>query len=160
MPKLISTKRKSYYSEDLFLLQVNHGLKQTGIKMKVFTPNLTTLTLPDTHSTLEKLLPSILSSKCFNEKNLPFGEEVKNTELGHLFEHILLEYLTKVKHLYQNKMVSFSGITSWDWSEDEKGIFYIKVNAGIKDALIFEEALNMSIKLLTQIVKIHALKIN
>lgn len=160
MPKLTSIKRKSYYSENLCLLQVNHGLRQTGIKMKLFTPHLNTLTLPNTHSTLEKLLPSILNSRCFNEKNIPFEEEVKKTELGHLFEHILLEYLTKLKHFYHNKLVSFSGVTSWDWNVDQEGIFHIKITAGIKDYLIFEEALVLSIKLLNKIIKSHKSKIN
>lgn len=160
MPKFPQKTIKKYYSEDLFLLDINQGLKDTGIKMKLFTPHIHTDSLPSTHSTLLKILPSVFHSKCFNDKNLAFAEEVKNTEIGHLFEHILIEYLTKLKRFYHKKNVSFSGTTSWDWTQDEKGVFNITISAGIEDASVFEEALRMSTKLLNKIVKNHSLEAN
>lgn len=144
---------KKFYNENLFLLEIDQKLNETGIKMKLFTSYLSTQNLPSTHATLKRVLPSVLGSKCFNEKNLSFNEEVRSTEIGHLFEHILLEYLTKLKKFYEGKSVSFSGVTSWDWTRDEHGVFHITVSAGAKDAKIFEEALVLSMELLNKIIK-------
>src|SRR5258708_24685878 len=155
MPKFAPPKFKTYYNENLFFLKISQGLKDTGIRMKLFTNHISTQSLPNTHSNLLDLLPSIMTSKCFNDKNLACTEEVKDTEIGHLFEHILIEYLTKLKKLYYKKNVSFSGTTSWDWTEDERGVFHIKVSAGIEDGKIFEEALELSAKLLNKIIRSH-----
>lgn len=152
MPKLAPRKITRKYNENLFLLNINQGIKETGIKMKLFTNYVSTESLPNTYSTLQRFLPSILDSKCFNEENLTFDEEVRATEVGHLFEHILLEYLTKLKLFYDNEDISFSGTTSWDWTKDEQGIFHIKINAGVREAHIFEEALEKSIILINRII--------
>ncbi len=149
----IKSLSKRFLNENLFLLEINQKLNETGIKMKLFTNYLNTQNLPKTHSTLRRVLPSILGSKCFNEKHLAFAEEVKSTEIGHLFEHILLEYLTKLKKLYDGKSVSFSGVTSWDWTKEERGVFHITISAGVKDAKIVEEALILSTQLLNKIIK-------
>lgn len=145
-------EKRRFYNENLFLLEIDQKLNGTGIKMKLFTGYLNTQNLPNTRSLLKKVLPSVLGSKCFNEKNLAFDEEVRSTEIGHLFEHILLEYLTKLKKFYEGKHVSFSGVTSWDWTRNEHGVFHITVSAGARDAKIFEEALIMSIQLLNKII--------
>ncbi len=160
MPKLTPRRITRKYNENLFLLDINQGIKETGIKMKLFTNYISTESLPNTYSTLEKFLPSILDSKCFNEDNLSFDEEVRATEVGHLFEHILLEYLTKLKLFYDNEDISFSGTTSWDWNRDEEGIFHIRINAGVREAHIFEEALEKSIRLINKIIKTHLSSIN
>lgn len=152
MPKLTPRKITRKYNENLFLLDINQGIKDTGIKMKLFTNYVTTESLPNTYEALQKFLPSVLDSKCFNDEDLIFNEEVKTTEIGHLFEHILLEYLTKLKLFYDNEDISFSGTTSWDWNRDEHGVFHIRINAGLREAHIFEEALEKSIKLMNKII--------
>ncbi|HZQ30033.1 MAG TPA: hypothetical protein VFA93_03070 [Patescibacteria group bacterium] len=154
------TAKRKLYNENLFLLEISQKLDETGIRMKLFTNHLNTTSLPHTHSMLKTVLPSVLGSKCFNEKNLSFTEEVKATEIGHLFEHILLEYLTKLKKFYQGKSVSFSGTTSWDWTKDKHGVFNIVVSAGTKDAKIFEEALSLATQLLNRIIRAHVEKTN
>lgn len=160
MPKLAPRKITRKYNENLFLLDINQGLKETGIRMKLFTNYVSTQSLPNTHTTLERFLPSILESKCFNDENLSFDQEVKSTEIGHLFEHILLEYLSKLKSFYDNENIAFSGITTWDWTRDEHGVFHIKISAGAREAHIFEEALEKSIELVNKIVKTHLSSIN
>ena len=160
MPKLTPKKITRKYSDNLFLLEIKQDLRETGIRMKLFTNYISTESLPNTYSTLQRFLPSILDSKCYNEENLEFDEEVKATEVGHLFEHILLEYLTKLKLFYDNKDISFSGTTSWDWNQNEHGVFHIKINAGVKEAYIFEEALEKSIRLINKIIKTHLSSIN
>lgn len=152
MPKVTPRKITRKYNENLFLLDISQGLRETGIKMRLFTNYISTESLPNTYSILQRFLPSILDSKCFNEENLTFDEEVRATEVGHLFEHIILEYLTKLKLFYDNEDISFSGTTTWDWTRDEQGVFHIKINAGVREAHIFEEALEKSIRLINKII--------
>jgi hypothetical protein len=99
-------------------MDINNFSPQFQISGKVNTNNLnfvmkvnsndkiSTSTIPATSLQLALHLPSIFGCNCFNDGNKSFGEECKNTELGHLFEHIMLEYLCiekmkmeAVKHL-------------------------------------------------------------
>lgn len=160
MPKLTPRKIFRRYNENLFTLDITQSLKETGIKMRLFTSYMNTQSLPNTYSTLQRFLPSILDSKCFNDEDLTFDQEVRSTEIGHLFEHILLEYLTKLKLFYDEEDVSFSGLTSWDWTRDEEGVFHIKINAGVKEAHIFEEALEKSTKLVNKIIRSRSDELN
>jgi len=97
---------------------------------------------------LKQLLPSIFCCECFNNKNLPFSKELRNTETGHLFEHILLEYMCKIKKTEGFEDVEFKGKTVWDWNVEREGTFHIEVNAGLPDKVIFEKALYLSIALM------------
>lgn len=144
---------QKYQTENLFLLSINPGVRNTNIEMKFMINLLNTSELPHTFDVLKDSLPSIFQSECFNEGKLPFRDEVRNTEIGHLFEHILLEYLTKFKKLYDNEEKSFTGVTSWDWIKNKKGTFNIKINTGDNNSRIFNEAVEKSIELLKKIIE-------
>lgn len=101
---------------------------------------------------LKQLLPSIFCCECFNSENLPFSKELHNTETGHLFEHILLEYMCKIKKIEGFRDVEFKGKTTWDWNIEKEGIFHINVNAGLSDRVIFDKALYLSIALMEHIL--------
>jgi hypothetical protein len=143
----------SYAVDDLFSLMVEHHAQNTRITMKLFTPTVNTRDIPWTYSFLKKNLPGILSAKCFNEENLPFAIEVRKTEIGHLFEHILLEYLCQEKLLKGYDRAMFSGNTKWNWKRDPWGMFHIYINMHASDTDIFPTALKKSIALLTMIIR-------
>jgi hypothetical protein len=157
MPEPVTLK--STYT-DLFLLDFKQETSETNITMRLLTPLVRTVNLPNTYTTLLEVLPSIFDSKCFNDKKFSFSKEVLNTEIGHLFEHILLEYLTQLKFSYDNKNVSYSGLTSWDWHKEEQGVFHIRVDIGNFDSYIFAVALEKSTKLLNKILKDHLETVN
>lgn len=135
------------YEDDIFSIDVKRGKTRTTMYMQVFTSVVNTKHIPTVYSVLKKLLPSVLSSKCFNDDNLPFALEVKATEIGHLFEHILLEYLCQARLLQGAESAVYSGYTSWNWHKDPWGTFHITVKSGEKDRAIFEEALIKTIQL-------------
>lgn len=137
---------------DFFLLQIKHDKTYTRIDMKVLSPTINTIDLPQTFMILKKELPSILRSKCFNDECLPFSREVRRTEIGHLFEHILLEYLCLQKISQGFASATYRGTTNWNWKQEAWGTFHIKINAGNKDELFFEDALSKSIELLKKIM--------
>lgn len=140
------------YSTSLFTVDVKHGRRDTHLVLDFFVPKIYTSELPNTLPVLWKLIPSIYKSQCFNEGNLAFSEEVKDTEVGHLFEHILLEFLciTKLKRGFDCS--EYSGVTNWNWKKERKGKFHVKIDLGISDYEIFREAVEKTINVMNLIL--------
>jgi hypothetical protein len=90
---------------------------------------------------LEALQPSVLQTKCFNDKHQSFRKEVKNTETAHLFEHLLLDCLMQIKLERGAQRATFRGETSWNWIEFPPGTFEIQVKMCAKDRQLLPEAL-------------------
>lgn len=141
-----------YTVEDLFSLNIHFTLRKTKITMTLFGSILTTDKLPATYTVLSKMLPQIFTSKCFNDDKLPFEQEVRRTEVGHLFEHVLLEYLCDYKIAKGFKDVAYSGQTCWNWRKDPYGVFHIYITSGYEDADIFPLALGKTIQLVKAIM--------
>lgn len=135
------------YEDDIFSLDVLRKKSSTSICMQLIGTTVNTRSIPTVYSVLKKLLPSVLSSTCFNDDNLPFAIEVKSTEIGHLFEHILLEYLCLARLSQGAGSAVYSGNTRWNWHKDPRGTFHILITSGMKDTEIFEEALIKTIQL-------------
>jgi hypothetical protein len=121
--------------------------------MSLYIPTVNTRELPQTTSILTQYLPSVLASTCFNDEKLPFALEVKSTEIGHLFEHILLEYLCYFKLSQGYTNAEYSGVTKWNWERDPWGVFHIIINTGWDDTEIFSSAVQQSIILLQLILR-------
>src|SRR5258707_8329129 len=100
-----------YTIDNLFSLAITPKLTTTKIIMTMCNGKINTNTIPQTERILKKLLPTVLSTTCYNAENLPFAIEVRNTETGHLFEHILLEYLCQQKLAKGHNTATFSGTT-------------------------------------------------
>jgi hypothetical protein len=90
-------------------------------------------------------------SKCFNDRNQCFKKEVKNTEIGHLYEHIVLEYISDYIELKINTRPNVSGFTCWDWNDKNEGVFEITINTANFEALSF--AISKATSLLERIIK-------
>ena len=143
----------SYYRiQDLFTLKITYRKQATKIKMALFIPTVSTKDISSTIPVLESYLPSVLHSTCFNDEKLPFALEVRSTEIGHLFEHILLEYLCYFKLQNGFSNAEYSGVTRWDWGQDPYGVFHITINTGSEDAEIIAQAMQQSILLLQMIL--------
>lgn len=142
----------SYAVDNLFSLTIKHTKFHTNIHMNFFTALVNTRDLPWTYSLLSEYLPSILQSTCYNDENIPFAIEVKRTELGHLFEHIVLEYLCEEKLRLGFEEATFSGRTKWNWEQDPYGVFHIHIDMPISDRDIFSPALHKSIFLMRRII--------
>lgn len=140
------------FDTDLFNIKVFTSSKRLSILMVLNIDDVTTKGLPQTAPILQTLLPSINQHKCFNNYHLPFSEELKNTEMGHLFEHILLEYLSLMKLENGCKDVCFEGETSWDWHKEDRGIFHIDIKLSPEDMALVYQAIQKSIDLLNIIL--------
>lgn len=109
--------------------------------------------LPDTFSILETNLPSVLETKCFNDWDLPFVEEVKATSMGHLFEHIALDYLCVDKVNSGSNGARFSGHTRWNWEKYPEGSFLVCLEIKPEDQQFLLTALPKTIHLTETILR-------
>ena len=152
LPKNFTITVKTKYVSNLFSFSIKHYTDTTRMTMKVFTQEITTNVIPETYKILQRRLPRVLESKCFNDEDLPFSEEVKSTEIGHLFEHILLEYLCMEKVAQGYDEATYNGVTNWNWQKDPYGTFYITIDAGHNDLAIFPRALQKTVDLVSHIL--------
>lgn len=148
-PLSIYTK---YYTSDYYSLFLKRSKRQTKIIMKVQQQIVNTNKIPLTRSILKHTLPTVLHSICYNENNYPFYKEVRHTEVGHLFEHIIIEYMCLLKVSAGFDDAEYTGTTKWNWKRFPKGSFHITVSAGINDTQILAEAMKKSIALINLIL--------
>lgn len=151
-PPVLDNPLYKMASENLYTLSVLPSTEKTSIVMKLLIPQVTTKDFLETSKILKVFLPSIFRSSCYNDDKLQFKDEVKNTEVGHLFEHILLEYLClqKLEKGFDNAM--YEGVTDWNWMRDPRGTFHITITASQEDFEIFTSALEQTIKLTNAIL--------
>lgn len=147
-----SLANQNYLVDNLFSLAIIQRSKSTNINMQMNSTMLNTGQIPFIVDLLHEHLPNVLLTQCFNDENLPFAVEVRNTEIGHLFEHILLEYLCQLKIAKGHHRASFAGRTTWNWLRDPKGTFHIYLNCGVKDADILPAAIDKTVKLMKLIM--------
>lgn len=146
-PQLTSTNRSPYF--DFVLHQrVDHA----EVTIQFFTNYYTTKSVPATVSLLEVMLPRIFSHKCFNDLNQNFKKEAQCTELGHLFEHILLEFLCMNKYQEGQSISTLKGLTEWNWKQDPKGIFHIHLNSIGTDEHLLKKALTQTSDLMNTLM--------
>lgn len=141
-----------HYKSDFFSLSIKQGNKTTHIGMHLHVPFVNTSYLPHTKQFLIENYPSVLRTKCFNDKNLPFETEVNETEIGHLFEHILIDELCALKIKSGAKSAIFNGQTSWNWEIDPRGFFKIWVDIGKKEFELLIQGLKKAILLIEQLM--------
>lgn len=151
--KMLQTTIHEYQIKNLFSLSIIQKQTRTKIIMDLTSKQITTEKIPALCDVLKENLPSILSSICYNDLGLPFYKEVQHTEIGHLFEHILLEYLCKNKMAKGAKRATYEGRTSWNWVRDPLGRFHIHLTCGKKDQEIFLLSLEQSVRLMKIILQ-------
>ncbi len=141
-----------FYESAFFNFSYRHRIQTLKISMKCHTNNLTTQQLPLTTKILKQNLPSVLLTSCFNSEGLSFQKEVKKTEIAHLFEHLLLEYLCLEKITQGHSSASFSGRTHWNWIKFPRGSFFISITIEKTDLKFLPQSLSKSVVLLEKIL--------
>jgi len=131
----------SVYQQSHYTMFVTQKKKVAKLSMRFNTRHFTTKYFPHAVKLLKQLAPKVLHTTCFNEDNLPFCEEVKSTELGHLYEHILLEVLVRLKTVRFRQNATYQGVTSWNWYKDEPGTFQIEVDIGESEKFLLFQAI-------------------
>ena len=153
--KVSQPDNQQYFVDNLFSLTIMQKQTRTKIIMDVHTRHINTKAFPIIAELLQEHLPSVFTTTCYNDLGLPFYEEVKNTEIGHLFEHILLEYLCQYKLAKGAKRATYIGRTTWNWLRDPFGRFYIHLTCGKKDKDILPLALEQTVGLTKILLDYH-----
>ncbi len=68
------------------------------------------------------LLPGLAHHFCINNEGRSFAEELADTEVAHLFEHIVLELMATA-----GSPRSLKGETVWDFRRDGRGVFRVSL---------------------------------
>jgi hypothetical protein len=140
------------FNLQFFSLSLRERPGQIHITMTVNPTIVTTTSIPCVRETLQTHLPGIFSTKCFNYQNQSFYDEVINTELAHLFEHIILEKFCELKAALGYNRFIIRGNTEWNWHKNPKGTFLIKLSVSKRDRVIFYKALRESIILYNRLM--------
>lgn len=146
----------SRYHSPSFSFKLQQQASTVCLLMQFGTTVTNTRSLPHTYTFLKKNIPSILKCQCFNDEGLPFSEEVKQTEVAHLFEHILLDQLCQEKSLDVD--AEFSGTTEWDWKKYPVGSFKVTIESKKKEGKYLAAALNKSILLMEELLNDRVLE--
>jgi hypothetical protein len=82
---------------------------------------------------LFRMFPYLAAQRCYNDLHISFRREAANTEIPHLFEHLLLEVQKQVRRGIVNPG-PMSGETEWNWTVDPRGLFH--VTAGYDNEIV------------------------
>lgn len=72
--------------------------------------------------------------------------------MGHLFEHLIIEFMCQEKLSGGARSASFSAYTFWNWNREARGTFHIEIEAGNNDIQYFYPALEQATVLLNKII--------
>lgn len=135
-------------NSESFDLTVSAEGETAELCMQLKTPFTTTKYIPHTYDFFVNNFPGVLETKCYNKENLPFCEKVKDTQIGHLFEHVLLQILAEENNKH------FRGVTEWDWREgkDPLGKYYITVSVSQNEMHLLNKALQKAVELIEQLL--------
>jgi len=103
-------------------------LRTNRVRLVVEIPDteaLTTAEAPRIPRILFRLFPHMAAQRCHNDGGYSFRREAQATEIPHLFEHLILEIQNQVR---RGVGLPFAGETSWNWTVDPRGRFYVTVD--------------------------------
>lgn len=98
-------------------------LDRVDVVVKVESPDVMRTSLDD--SVVERalqVLPGLASHRCLNDDERTFAEELTDTEVPHLFEHVVLELMAQ-----SGSPRSLKGETAWDFRRDGRGVFRVSL---------------------------------
>ncbi len=142
--------RMNQYKSANFAIDGCFGKDRIVLTQTILSPAIYTGQIPATMEVLLARIPTIFDNECTNYHRHSFYNESKNTEIGHLLEHLILENMKLVKTLKCGK-ADYSGVTVWDWEKDKKGTYTITIYAKQSDRELFNKAFNKSVLVLEEI---------
>lgn len=112
--------------------------------LQLHTKHHHTDAFPDIIDFLLKEAPATLQSKCYNPDHHSFPEEVRRTEIGHLFEHIFLTFLCEEELLAGAQKATHRATTEWNWRKHPRGSFTITLHTPTTKPILEKAAVRSS----------------
>ncbi len=131
--------------------QIRFAFGKTYVNLSVFPEFNRTSQIPGIGDFLFQKLPGLREHKCFNEEGLTFPEEVKRTELAHVFEHVVIE-LILLKDPAAGEII---GWTTWDWKIQPRWSYEVEIDYA--NVGLIMEAIEDALAILSGIVPIEVL---
>ncbi len=144
---------------NLYSLDICHNVDKTVIDMQLFGAQVTTGLLPQTLSILQTHAPTVLLTECDNDLNVPFIQEVVDTEIGHLFEHLIIDFLCQNEPETIRESRIYSGLTEWNWHIHPRGKFTITIWIGEKESKRLHAAVMYSSQIVQKILDSETLNL-
>jgi hypothetical protein len=97
----------------------------TQVKLVVEMPDpsrYSTRHAPHIPRLLFKLFPHLARHRCENDNGYSFRRECQETEIPHLFEHLIIELQGQAQ-----RVSTLKGETEWNWHVDPRGRFHVYV---------------------------------
>jgi hypothetical protein len=98
------------------------------IKLTVEMPDpdrFLTSQVPHVPRGLFRMLPRLGKHTCHNDRGVSFKQECRQTEIPHLFEHLIIELQLQAQ---QQETDYLTGETEWDWQVDPRGYYHVYVD--------------------------------
>jgi len=92
-----------------------------------------------------ELLPGLSQHACENDQGITFAEEISDTEVPHLFEHVVIELMARAGSPRELK-----GETRWDFRRDGHGTF--RVSFEYDDDLVCLGAIKTADRLMAHVL--------
>jgi len=129
------------------ILDIDFKERETVITIFILPEMISTSRINNFSEKLFKILPSLGNHFCINESNNDFAHELKNTELAHVLEHILMELIGKK----DKEVKKISGLTSWNWRKEGNFIYKIRIDYSKKT--YFKKSLSEALSILNDLYK-------
>jgi hypothetical protein len=117
------------------------------IKLTVEMPDpdrFLTSQVPHLPNRLFRLFPTLARHKCENGLGLTFRQECRQTEIPHLFEHLIIELQSQAQ-----PAEVLRGETEWNWVVDPRGRFHVQVD--FENELLAIGAIRLAERLITSL---------
>lgn len=112
---------------------------QTKIILFVSKDITKTRQLPGFVEAVLESMPELRFHKCENDRNLTFADELFDTEIAHVFEHVLLEIIGQI----DTKAYRIKGWTNWDWKNSPRWTYEISLR--YRDSRVVFNALSRAL---------------
>ena len=91
----------------------------------VFAPgeSMRTCSVPDLPVRAIALMPGLRGHRCDNGAGLTFAQELADTEVAHLLEHVAVELMALA-----GSPDTLAGQTTWDFHRDGRGVFHVLID--------------------------------
>jgi hypothetical protein len=142
------------FSNNHFNVSVSKKPQEVVLRMQFDKIKFSTRHFPNTLSFLKIHVPQVLKTKCFNPRNFTFRKEVVDTQMAHLFEHILLTFLCDAEIKLGAKSAKFRAVTQWNWKINPKGSFTVTITGKVRKKVL-EMALIRAIGMTELLIKSH-----
>jgi hypothetical protein len=112
----------------LRVLEISVRPEIRRIKLTVEMPDpdrYLTSQVPHLPRRLFRLMPRLGKHTCHNDAGKTFRQECRETEIPHLFEHLIIELQLQAQ---QNPDDFLSGETEWNWTVDPRGRYHVTVD--------------------------------